>query len=222
MKLKDVLGEELYALVSEKIDAVNAAETDKTRHVRFVDLSEGLYVSRNKFDDTVSGLRQQVSDLEGQATKRDEDLTALRDQLTAAQADTGKLTEAQATIASLQSKYEQDRQDWAQKTAQQAYEFAVKTETGKLKFSSTAAQKEFLRGAIAAGFKMDGDTLLGFSDYVTKYKEEDPTAFSDEKPGTQVPPAGQPTIVLPKNNPTTPDKGSFGFHFNGVRPTPKE
>ena len=221
MTLKEVLGAELYAQVSAKIDEVNAAQSDKTKHVKFVDLSEGRYVSADKFKDKVDTLTQQVTDLQGQVAKRDTDLSGLQEQLTAAQADAGKLTEAQQALTAMQTKYTDEKKAWEAKSAKQAYEFAVRTEAGKLKFSSAAARRDFVRGAIEAGMKMDGETILGFGDYVAKYREGDPTAFASEE-STPSPAAGptQPTIVLPKGADPGAGQTGFGFHFTGVRPAP--
>ena len=66
MRLEDLLGAELYAQVKEKIDAQNAVEQDKLKHVRYVDLSEGEYISRTKHDALEAekaGLQQQVDTL---------------------------------------------------------------------------------------------------------------------------------------------------------------
>lgn len=51
MKLEEVLNEELYKQVKAAIDAVNEKEPDKLKHVRFTDLSEGAYVSKEKYAD---------------------------------------------------------------------------------------------------------------------------------------------------------------------------
>lgn len=64
MKLEELLGEELYKQVKEKIDAANAGEPDKLKHIRYADLSEGEYVSKGKFDTVVA----EKSNLEGQIT----------------------------------------------------------------------------------------------------------------------------------------------------------
>ena len=48
MELKELLGEELYKQVQAKIDEKNSTETDKLKHVRYTDLSEGKYVSKEK------------------------------------------------------------------------------------------------------------------------------------------------------------------------------
>ena len=211
MTLKEVLGEELYTQVEAKINEVNANQPDKTKHVRFTDLSEGGYVSRSKYDDKVNSLTQQVTDLQGQITQRDTDLAGLNEQLTTAQADAGQLAEAQKQLAKLQSKYDADSKAWEEKNAQQAYEYAVRSKAGELKFSSAAAKKEFIREAIAAQFKQDGETLLGYTDFVTKYQESDPGAFIKDTPPAD-PKLAEPTppsIVLPGKSEPSPKKMSL-------------
>lgn len=54
MKLEELLGDDLYKQVKEKIDAANANETDKLKHIRYADLSEGEYVSKSKYDTVVA------------------------------------------------------------------------------------------------------------------------------------------------------------------------
>ena len=51
---------------------------------------------------------------------------------------------------------------------------------------------------------MDGDTLMGYTDFVAKYQENDPGAFVKETPAADQKPADPtPTIVLPgKSNPS--------------------
>lgn len=206
MTLKEALGEELFAQVDARLTEINANEPDKTKHVRFADLSEGGYVSRSKYDDKVNGLTQQVTDLQGQITQRDADLAGLNEQLTAAQADAGKLAEAQTQLSTLQSKYDKDSKAWETKNAKQAYEYAIRERANELKFTSAAAKKDFIREAIAQEFKRDGETLLGYTDFVAKYQESDPGAFVQETPPAD-PPA--PTIVLPGKSNPNPHKMSL-------------
>lgn len=54
MKLEELLGDDLYKQVKEKIDAANANEADKLKHIRYADLSEGEYVSKSKYDTVVA------------------------------------------------------------------------------------------------------------------------------------------------------------------------
>ena len=53
MKLNELLSPELYQQVQARIDEVNAGQADKTKHVRFADLSEGGYVSVDRFNSQV-------------------------------------------------------------------------------------------------------------------------------------------------------------------------
>lgn len=221
MKLNELLSPELYAQVQAEIDKVNAGQPDKTKHVRFADLSEGGYVSVEKFDDRVSTLSQQITDLNGQLAQRDTDMASLNEKLTAAQADATKLTEAQNALTTLQGKYSADRQTWEAAVAKQKYDFMVQERASVLKFTSNAAKRDFIREATEKEFKVDGDTLLGYEDFVTKYKADNPGALVESVPSEVTDPApSQPTIVLPKTKPSEPEKAVFGFHFNGVRPKP--
>lgn len=185
--------EELLAKVQEK-------------KMNIVNIADGSYISRNKYDDKVNGLTQQVTDLQGQVAQRDTDLASLNDKLTAAQADTNKLADVQGTLTDLQTQYATEKQQWEAKNAQQAYEFMVRERANGLKFSSGAAKKEFIREAIKMGFKVDGDNLLGYTDFVTKYQADDPGAFVVDTPKNDPDPAPtpSPTIVLPKGGISAP------------------
>lgn len=174
------------------------AEKAKEQKLNVVNLAAGGYISADKFNDKMNGLTQQVSDFQGQIAKRDTDLATLKDQLTTAQADAGKLGAVQQSLTDLQTRYNTDKTTYEQKMIQQSYEFAVREKANGLKFSSVSARKTFIQDAINKGFKMDGESLLGYDDFVTKYKADDPGAFAVDAPAEPTPPAPtKPTIVLP-------------------------
>lgn len=193
MNFIDILGNELADQVQAKIEAFNASQTEQTKKVKFVDLSEGGYVGREKYD----RVSEQVKDLQGQISQRDADMAELRTQLEAAAADGTKLTEAQQTLTNLQNQYTQDKESWEQKLKDQAYEFKIRELTGGLQFSSNAAKNEFIREAIGKNFVMDGDKILGFDDYLKSYKEADPGAFAPEN-------GNNPHFVHPSGGSTPP------------------
>ena len=206
MKLSEILSPELYAQVQAEIDKVNAGQADKTKHVRFADLSEGGYVSVDKFNAQVNGLNQQVKDLQGQLASRDTDITGLQEKLTAATADASKLVEVQQQLTGLQAKYTRDQKDWETKTTKQRKEFMVRERANGLKFTSEAAKRDFLGQANVKDFQLDGETLIGYNEFFDKYKADNPTAFVEEKPADPPadPPAPKPNIVLPGNSGGTP------------------
>lgn len=174
----------------------------------------------------VTTLTQQITDLQAQMTQRDTDMTALQEQLTAAQTDAGKLTEAQEALTALQSKYTADQKKWDEKIAKQAYDFAIREQTGKLKFTSAAAQRDFIREATGKKLAMENGKLLGFDDFTEAYRADNPGALVEEKPAEpekQEPAPSAPSFVLPATQPGTA-AGADGFHFNftGVRPHPSD
>lgn len=181
------------------LEAVNEAK------LNVVNIADGSYISKTKFDDKVAALNQQVKDLQGQVSQRDADLSDLSEKLTAAQADAGKLSEVQSSLTGLQSKYEADKQEWEHKNAQQAYEFMVRERANGLKFTSAAAKRDFIREANGKEFKVDGESLLGYDEFVTKYKADNPGAMVEEKPEAPT----QPTIVVPANGVTPKTKKSL-------------
>jgi len=174
----------------------------------------------------VTTLTQQVTDLQTQLTQRDTDMTSLQEQLTAAQTDAGKLTEAQEQLTALQGKYAADQKKWDEKIAKQAYEFAVREGAGRLKFTSAAAQRDFIREATGKKLAMENGKLLGFDDFTEAYKAENPGALAEEEPPKPAEPekpaaAPAPSFVLPSTpaGAAAPGDG-FNFNFSGVRPRP--
>lgn len=196
------------------------------KKLNIVDLSTGGYVSRGKHEDNLRTLNEQIVQLQEQITQRDTDLASLRTSLEAAQADAGKLADAQQQLTNLQTQYATDKEKHEQQIARQRYEFAIRERANGLDFSSTAAKRAFIQEAIAKDFKQDGETLLGYEEFVAKYRTDDPGAF---KAATATPKEGEggdgsedkpvPQVVLPTG---TGDGGKganpFKFSFHGVRP----
>ena len=197
MKLEDLFSPELLAQIKARIDEVNAAEPNKAKHVKLVDLSEGGYISADKYNDKTGSLSGQISDLQAQIQKRDSDMADLSAKLTAAQADASKLSDAQQALTGLQKQYENDKKDWESKIERQAYEYDIRERANALKFTSQSAKRDFINQALGKGFKREGDALLGYDDFVTKYRESDPGAFAADAPETQ---PNTPTIVLPNGS----------------------
>lgn len=109
--------------------------------------------------------------------QRDADLAKLQEQLKEAGDNSEQLETVQQELENLKTSYAEDKKNYEAQLNKQKYEFAVKEKVNTLQFTSNAAKKNFIADVIATGLKMDGDTLLGFDDYVAKYKEEDAGAF---------------------------------------------
>ena len=164
----------------------------------------------------IASLTQQVTDLQAQMTQRDTDMTTLQEQLAA----------AQTQLTALQAKYAADQKAWDAKIAKQAYEFAIREATGKLSFTSAAAQRDFIRQATGKKLAYEGGKLMGFDDFTEAYRAENPGALVEPPKEPEAEPTAaqpKPELVLPKT-PQGPADNGDGFHFNflGVRPKPQD
>lgn len=113
MKLEDLLEKELYTQVKEAIDAANAKEPDKLKHIRYADLSEGNYVSREKY----SALEADKGSIAEQLKTAQGLITELKKTAAGDENLQGKITEYESTIAVLQKQLEQEKLDSAIKVA---------------------------------------------------------------------------------------------------------
>lgn len=77
--------------------------------------------------------------------------------------------------------------------------YLLKEAAGSIKFSSESAKKAFLSDLEAAELPVQEDKVLGFEDFLSKYKESDPSAFLTDKP--------TPTITIPGQGPAAKKTG---------------
>ena len=198
----------------------------KEGNAKFVDLSEGNYVSKQKFDSEIASKDSTITELNTTIGQRDTDLASLKSQLESAGTDATKLSELQSNFDSLQNKYTADMQSYQDKLTKQQYEFAVREFAGTQKFTSNAAKRDFTTAMIEAGLKLDSkNRIMGADDFVKSYSEENSDAFVVEQPKQPdpTPAPAKPTFVQPTSG-TTPgseSKNLFGFNFNPIRPMPK-
>ena len=113
-----------------------------------------------------------------------------------------QLTEANSKLEGYdpewKAKSEQAKTDAEKQVAALQKGYALEAKAAGLKFSSESAKKAFLTDAKAQDFAMKDGEVLGFDDYVKKFKESDPGAilpegglpiFSASAPGTPSQPA---------------------------------
>ena len=196
---------------------------------KFADLSEGLYISKRKHDDEISAKNKEIDTLNGTITTRDSDLADLQKKLEEAGTDAEKLTSLSGDLTSLQSKYDADIKSYQEQLKRQRYEFGVKDFASTLKFTSSAAKRDFVQAMLAKELTMEKDKILGADDFVTAYKADNSDAFAVEDPKqtqqTQTNPLPQFVATTPGAQQNVQDPtGGFAnaFHFTGVRPNPNQ
>lgn len=147
---------------------------------KFVDLSEGNYVAKHKYDNEVQALTSQIEELNGTIGTRDTDLADLKTKLEAAGADSQKIASLTKDFEALQGKYNEDTKAYEDKLRKQAYEFAVKEYAATQEFSSKAAKREFIRSMVDEGLTMKDGKIIGADDFVKAYQEENADSFVTE------------------------------------------
>lgn len=170
---------------------------------KFVDLTEGQYVSKQKYDDDISTRDTQITTLNTTIQTRDQDLATLQQTLTDA-GDINALKQASQDLANLQQKYDTETKQYQRQLRQQAYEFAVTEYVNGQKFTSKAAKNDFKNQMIAKKLQFEDGKLIGADDFKAIYAQSDPDAFATEAPATPPPVNPTPTFVQPTNNPSQP------------------
>ena len=169
---------------------------------KFVDLTEGQYVSKQKYDDDISTRDTQITTLNTTIQTRDQDLATLQQTLNDA-GDINALKQASQDLANLQQKYDTETKQYQRQLRQQAYEFAVTEYVNGQKFTSKAAKNDFRTQMIAKKLQFEDGKLIGADDFKAIYAQSDPDAFASETPAAQ-PVNPTPTFVQPTNNPSQP------------------
>ncbi len=193
MELKELLGEELYKQVQTKIDEKNSTEADKLKHVRYADLSEGKYVSKEKYDSELEKLNGLITgkDTEiGNATKLIEELKK------ASKGDEGmqqKISTYETENARLQKELEETKVNSAIKVALlEAHAVDTDYMTYKIKTGLKEKNEEL---------KLDDDgNIKDWDNMLTSLKTQFPTQFAASSGSDD----GQKHIIenrLPGGNP---------------------
>lgn len=113
MKLEELLEKELYAQVKAAIDAVNAKEPDKLKHIRYADLSEGNYISKEKYD----ALETDKGSVAEQLKTAQDLIAELKKNTGGDEKLQGKITEYETTISTLQNQLKEEKLESAVKIA---------------------------------------------------------------------------------------------------------
>lgn len=133
--------------------------------------------------------------LEADLQQRDKDLADLNKQLEDVGNDKAKIDEVTTKLQNLQSDYDEQQKKYSKQLADQRYEFAIKELSSDLKFSSNSAKKAFINDLMDNRLSMKDNEILGFKDFVDKYKEQDAGAFMKEEPDDPEPNKPKPKFV---------------------------
>lgn len=143
---------------------------------KFVDLSEGKYVSKQKYDDELSQKDTRITELTNTIGQRDTDLATLQQTLKDA-GDLDALKQASKDLSDLQKKYDKETKDYQAQLSKQAYEFAVKDFANSKNFTSNAAKRDFIQSMLAKNLSLEDGRIIGAEDFVQMYSKDNEDAF---------------------------------------------
>lgn len=152
--LKDVLGEELFGQVSEKLSGAEG--------VRIANVADGSYIPKEKYDTERGAVRTLKSNIEELKAKIAEMQTATAD----ADGLRSKLAQLQADMAS---------KDAAMKA--QELKYLVKGGISKSKARNADIVSRMID---MSKISLDGENLIGLTDQIEALKKSDPYLFEDE------------------------------------------
>ena len=193
--------------------------------IKLADLSEGNYISKQKYEDELSGKVKEIETLNGTISTRDADLADLQKKLEEAGTDAEKLSTLTSEFDSLKSKYGEEVKTYKAQLKKQAYEFAVKEFANNQNFSSKASKRDFINSMVAKDLKMEDGRVMGADDFLQVYKQDNADAFIVEQQETE-PSTPKPTFVDSTQGGGEPqaEDNAFinAFNFVGVREHPEK
>lgn len=164
--LKDILGEELYKQLLEKINAHNGNEANKENQIKLGNIGSGDYVSKLKYEDIVNQLKSKGEELETanglikelkKGTKDDDELQ-------------GKITGYETQVAQLQDQLRETKIKAAVKVALLS-EKAVDVDYLTYKLNENLKEK-------GESLELDeNDNIKGWADKLSGLKTQFPTMF---------------------------------------------
>ena len=176
------------------------AALNESKDVSLVNLKDGGYVSKEKFDakDTeLKGVQKQLTDANATIQSyKDMDIEGIKQ-----------------SVQSWETKYNTDTQQLKDQLAAQEAEFAAKTYLGGFKYANDLVKDQIYSKFMEKKFAREGDKFLGADDFMAEMKKLYPTAFVDDtppadppaNPNPPAPPAGAPYFA-PKTPPANGQK----------------
>lgn len=156
--LKELLGEELYKQVAEKLKG-----NDK---VKLANLATGEYVAKAKFDSAEAS----VKDLKKQVDDRDKQLKDLKKNV-------GDNEELKTKITELEAANKKTKEDYEEKLQKQTFDHALDGKLTSNKVKNPKAVKALLD---LEKVSLDGENLIGLEEQLAALKESDSYLFESE------------------------------------------
>lgn len=185
--LKDILGDDLYKQVKEKLGDTEVIVVDPNDPMVPKRRLDEVIAERNRYKEMVEERDSQLADLKTWA----KDNEALK-----------------AQIAELQAKNKQVTEDYEKQLEEQRFAFAIERAVAKADARNVKAVVALLD---TSKISLDGENLLGFDEQIAALKKSDPYLFGVDLKGRMPEGTGKP----PKEIPNPWKKESFNLTKQG-------
>ena len=180
--LKEILGEELYSQFNDKVNTYN--NTNKDKPLKIVNLSDGNYVSKEKFDgkeNDITSLKKQLEDANNEIKSyKDMDIDGIKKSAT-----------------DWENKYNDLLKSQEEATKQSIRKERTDAFFNDVKFASNSAKAGVIAAFNDQDFKYDekNNKFIGASEWLEDYKKNDAGAFLSD--------VANPKFTTPPSAPTS-------------------
>ena len=172
------------ALTFDQLSAAIAANKD----LKIVNLADGGYVAKDKFDAKVTeleGVQTQLTDANAQIQSyKDMDIDGIK-----------------KSVTDWETKYNADTAALQQKLQDQETEFAARTYLGGFKYANDLVKDAIYSKFMEKKFTREGDKFLGADDFMAEMQKNNPSAFVVDAPPADPPANDPPAGQNPSQNP---------------------
>lgn len=169
MELRELLGEELFSQVDAKIQEHNSTIEDKTQHVRYVDLSEGGFVSKEKYaslETESNGYKTQLGEANNTIKSyQGMDIDGIRQ-----------------SVKDWEKKYDDDTKELQKQLADKERTFAAERYLDGQKIKSPLSRKQILQEFLGQNMEFKDGKFTGADEYMKKVREQYPDDFEQDEP----------------------------------------
>ncbi len=166
--LKQILGDDLYSQVENKVNSYNSDEKNKNNQVKIVNLSEGNYVGKDKFDakeTEITDLKQQLNN----ANKQIDDFKEM------------DIDSIKKTADEYRQKFEQAQKEADTKIKEMQYDSDLTEYMKTLKINDDVHAENLKKMIKEKKLPFENGKLIGGDDVVNMYKEKYPSVFKNEE-----------------------------------------
>ena len=166
--LKQILGDDLYSQVESKVNSYNSDEKNKNNQVKIVNLSEGNYVGKDKFEakeTEITDLKQQLDN----ANKQIDDFKEM------------DIDSIKKTADDYKQKFEQAQKEADTKIKEMQYDSDLTEYMKTLKINDEVHAENLKKMIKEKNLPFENGKLIGGDDVVNMYKEKYPSVFKNEE-----------------------------------------